>query len=140
MMSAVLRSVLLVVPMVLALGGCGDASSEDASSGDEAVSAPSRAPDLEGVVGEVTQGSAVSGDTDGSVLVEAEPGVEGTDKITFTVTSATALLREEGSGFVILTGLGDLVAGRRVRAWALDGRVAESYPGQAQAEAIVVVG
>ncbi len=131
---SMVRSVLLVAVLV-ALGACGDGSEDEAT-----VTAPDRAPDLEGVVRGATQVSAVGGGTDGSVLVEAEPGVEGTDKIDFTVTSRTALLREEGSGVAPLTGLDDLVAGRRVRAWAVDGRVAESYPGQAEAEAIMVVG
>lgn len=128
-----LRRVLLVAVVVLVPGGCGDGS-QDART---AAAAPERVPDLEG---EVTSVAAAAGDVDGSVLVEAEPGVAGTEKISFTVTSATALLREEGSGFETLAGVDEVIAGQPVRAWAVDGRVAESYPGQAEAEAIVVVG
>jgi len=148
MMASVLRSVLGMA-VVLAVSGCGDGGDvhEDAicSDGvacpyDQGLAAPDRAPDLEGEVTQVTTVSAVSGDVDGAVLVVAEPGVEGTAMISFSVTPATALLREGGSGLEMLADLDDVVSGLRVRAWAVDGRVAESYPGQAEAEAIMVVG
>ena len=74
-------------------------------------------------------------DTDvlGTVLIEAEPGVQHGDKLSLTITRATVL---DGAG---VTRFADLEAGQKVRAWTT-GPIAESYPGQGTARALRVIG
>jgi Protein of unknown function (DUF3221) len=73
----------------------------------------------------------------GSVLVEENPAAsEGDNKISFTVNRDTILL-SESSGSHDSLSFADLADGMTVTAWA-DGAVAESYPAQATAAAIVV--
>jgi hypothetical protein len=129
------RAVALAVGLVLVATGCGDdgAEAEGPPSAEDA-GAPERPPDLEG---EVTRASGGGGRTD--VLVDGAPGTQGTDRISFAVTDRTRVLHQQGDELVDVA-VEHLVVGSRVRAWALDGRVAESYPAQAQAEAIVITG
>ena len=68
----------------------------------------------------------------GSTLVEVEPGVDGGEKVVFTIGQDTALTR---AGEPI--GFGDLRAGDTANV-AFDGQVAESYPGQARADHVDV--
>jgi Protein of unknown function (DUF3221) len=73
----------------------------------------------------------------GTVLVEEDPTAsEGDNKISLTVDTDTILLSET-SGSNVSLSLADLTEGMTVTAWA-DGAVAESYPAQATAAAIVV--
>lgn len=65
----------------------------------------------------------------GTVLVEERPGVQDGRKISFTVTTATAL---GGPG---VTRFDDLAEGQAVDAWST-GQCAESYPEQCTAVAI----
>ena len=74
-------------------------------------------------------------DTDvlGTVLIEAEPGVQQGDKLSLTVTSDTVL---DGTG---VTRFADLETGQKVQGWTT-GAIAESYPGQGTARALRVLG
>jgi hypothetical protein len=72
----------------------------------------------------------------GTVLVEEDPTASGDNKISFTVRRSTTLLTESAGSYDPLS-FADLVDGATVSAWA-DGAVAESYPAQATAAAIVV--
>ena len=74
----------------------------------------------------------------GSVLVEAEGEVEGEDKASVTITRDTTILREDGQGFAAAT-FDDLPEGQTVQVW-ITGAVAESYPVQVTATAIVLLG
>lgn len=69
----------------------------------------------------------------GTVLVEATPGVQEGDKVSFTVTTATVLA---GDGVLAFA---DLEVGDAVDAWTT-GPCAESYPEQCGAEALHVAG
>jgi len=68
----------------------------------------------------------------GTVLVEEQPGIEEGNKISFTVTTSTALT---GSDTAPLGVFGDLAEGQTVEAWST-GMCAESYPSQCEAVAI----
>ena len=73
----------------------------------------------------------------GTVLVEEDPSSpSGDNKISFTVHRNTALLTE-GSGSYGPLRFSELADGMAVSAWA-DGAIAESYPAQATAAALVV--
>ena len=68
----------------------------------------------------------------GTVLVEEEPGVPNGDKISFTVTTSTALTGTDGAP---LQEFSDLAEGQTVEAWST-GFCAESYPSQCEAVAM----
>src|SRR5687767_12420921 len=68
----------------------------------------------------------------GTVLVEEQPGVQAGIKISFTVTTTTALT---GSDSAPLSEFADLAEGQTVEAWST-GICAESYPSQCEAVAI----
>jgi hypothetical protein len=68
-------------------------------------------------------------DVVGTVLVEAEPGVQSGDKISLTVTTSTVLTGTGTAAFA------DLAEGQQVEAWST-GVCAESYPLQCTAVAI----
>lgn len=152
-------AVALLLP-VLALVGCGD-DGDDVGSGAGATDPPATEPvaTFEGTITQVTafepvtegcvdpadldpDGSVSSDDppicTDpdtaplGSILVEVEPGVDGGDKIVFTVPSTAVVTR---GGEVI--SFDDLAEGD-VATIGFDGTVAESYPGQATAATVEV--
>ena len=153
------RSLLvLAVPLLaaLVLAACG---------GDAASSPPSEDPDVVGFVTDVTPATPVtegcvepSGPVDpdapvsssdppvctpadsgrlGTVLVEEQPGAaSGGTKIVFTVTDETAVLRATSEGHVPAS-FDELGRGATVSAWST-GAIAESYPAQATARAIVI--
>jgi hypothetical protein len=94
--------------------------------------APSRAPDLAGIV------TSVSARTDGvTLLVESEPGTPTGEKASVAVTSGTRITRRAQGGDVA-AALGTLVPGLRVEVW-FDGPVAMSYPVQGKAQALVII-
>ncbi|MGH8777204.1 MAG: hypothetical protein ACRDWI_19380 [Jiangellaceae bacterium] len=73
----------------------------------------------------------------GSVLVEEEPSsISGDRKISFTVERDTTLLVERGVGYESVS-FADLEEGQPVAAWST-GPIAESYPEQGEALAIVI--
>lgn len=144
---------------LLALGACGD---DEAGTGTGDPAAPGGvqpAATFEGTITEVTatepvvddcidpddldpDGSVSSDDPPvcsdpetlprGSILVEVEPGVDGGEKIVFTILQDTALTRDgEPISF------DDLTAGDEAKV-GFSGEVAESYPGQATALAVDV--
>lgn len=71
-------------------------------------------------------------DVVGTVLVEERPGVQEGNKISFTVTTSTALTGGDGTP---LATFADLAEGHTVEAWST-GICAESYPSQCAAVAI----
>ena len=71
-------------------------------------------------------------DVVGTVLVEEQPGVQEGNKISFTVTTSTALT---GTDEAPLAAFADLAEGQTVEAWST-GMCAESYPSQCEAVAI----
>lgn len=73
----------------------------------------------------------------GSVLVEEMPGTQEGDKIWLRVDQNARLLRGTEQGVAI--SFDDLAEGDSVVVW-VDGPVADSYPQQGAAEAIVVTG
>jgi hypothetical protein len=121
--SIIMLSVLLVACGTPGTGG------PSASPGESpAAVLPDRAAEI---TGQITQ-------LDGNrVLVEAQPGVDGGRKIWFTVEAATRLAERRGDDLQD-TAPGDLAVGQRVEAWA-SGPMAESYPEQGTAEAILVL-
>jgi hypothetical protein len=82
-------------------------------------------------------------DIEGTILVEASRGepVGGLgDKASLTITRRTTAIWMCGPTDALIPGsFGDLVPGQAVSAW-VDGPVAESYPVQATASALAVVG
>lgn len=73
----------------------------------------------------------------GSALIEENPGVQEGDKIWVRIEQGT-ILRGGADGTSPIS-FGDLAVGDVVDAW-VDGPVADSYPQQGGAEAIVVTG
>lgn len=82
------------------------------------------------IVGEITQ-------LNGGILVEQQPGATISDKIVFSLNDATRIFTRIGDKLQPKTA-GDLAIGQRVEVWAVDGIVAESFPGQATAETIII--
>lgn len=76
------------------------------------------------------------------ILVEEHPGPleeHNGDKTFFGVSGATAIFIERPGESYLRGASKMLVTGMRVRAWPWDGNVADSYPGQATAESIVIL-
>jgi hypothetical protein len=146
------------------LGACGDDDAVDVGDGRAATPALDGPPAYEGEITEITPFEPVTEDcvepgdlapdepvssddppicsdpdTDllGTVLVEAQPGVWEGDKISLRVDAAT-VLRGDGPGEDPLS-FGDLAEGDSVSVW-VSGPVADSYPQQGRADAIVVQG
>lgn len=118
----------LTVALALALlGGCtgdGDGAPE---TGD---------PDIRGVI---TSISAGSGDVTGSVRIEGAIAQDTEyDKAVVRVEDDTKIYRRSGEQLTEATFAG-LAVGQTVEAW-FTGPVAESYPVQAKASQIVIVG
>lgn len=89
------------------------------------------------LTGAVTQSQpANDGDTLGTLLVEEEPGVQSGNKASTTVVADTLLLRETSEGFAP-TDFATVAAAQTVSVW-FSGPVAESYPVQGTAAAVVV--
>lgn len=72
----------------------------------------------------------------GTVLLESDPGVQEGDKASLTVDGDTVLLRRTSDGFEPVT-FDDLAGGDTAEAWVF-GPIAESYPVQARADALVI--
>jgi Protein of unknown function (DUF3221) len=156
------RVVAVVIAAFVGLGACGSQSEGGTAVPD--TEPPRTDPAIVGFITEVTPSepatedcvepdrdadpdSPVSSDdppicTDpdtaplGTVLVEDPAASEGNNKISFTVGRDTTLLTESSGSYGPLS-FADLAEGMAVRAWA-DGAIAESYPAQATAAAIVV--
>lgn len=126
-----LRRLLLVV-LVAAASACGGGDGEGVAVGGSGGALPERAAEVEGTLTSVTPGAPAS------VLVEAEPGVQGGRKIVLAVDADVPVARQVGEA-VEAVGTDDLAQGQRVQAW-VDGPVAESYPEQGRAEALLILG
>lgn len=97
-------------------------------------SPPEEAASISGAITIVTPGYG----TLGSVLVEGTTGsTSAYDKASVNITASTTLLRKTAEGYEGLT-YSDLKVGMVVDVW-FTGPVAESYPVQATADALVVV-
>lgn len=156
------RRLPLLLVLVLTMAACGDSDDvgSGAGSADTAGGGGEPAATFVGTITEVTplepvtedcipaeeldpDGSVSSDDppvcTDpataplGSILVEAEPGVDGTEKIVFTILQDT-VLTSEGAPITF----DDLAVGAEATI-GFSGQVAESYPGQATADSVDLV-
>lgn len=106
---------------LLILAGCSPAPPKEAAS-------------ISGSITTVTPGYG----TLGSVLVEGPTGASAAyDKASVNITASTTLLRKIADGYEGVS-FADLDVGMRVDVW-FTGPVAESYPVQATADAVVVV-
>ena len=93
-------------------------------------------PDIRGVITSITEGS---GDVIGSVRIEGAIAPDTTyDKAVVRVEGDALLFRQVGNAMTEIT-FADLTVGQPVAAW-FTGPVAESYPVQAKASQIVIVG
>lgn len=102
-------------------------SSTPPSSGSKAVTMPSRAPYVTGVITKIQ---------DGRVLVEANPDKQEGNKCWFALTSTTVVATEK-DGKAEAIEQGALKQGQLVKAWE-SGPILESYPCQTGGEAILV--
>ncbi|PKQ19619.1 MAG: hypothetical protein CVT66_09235 [Actinobacteria bacterium HGW-Actinobacteria-6] len=94
---------------------------------------PKEAASISGVITTVTPGYG----TLGSILVEGPAGsTSAYDKASVSITASTTLLRKTTDGYEG-TSFADLDVGMSVDVW-FTGPVAESYPVQATASALVV--
>ncbi|MBN2847163.1 MAG: hypothetical protein JXP72_01795 [Coriobacteriia bacterium] len=114
----------------LALAGC--------AAG--APSAPSTEPDIRGVVTDVSS----AGDGSASLRVvwteDAAIGAQaGYDAAQVTVNGDTELLARAADGSTAAAEIADITVGTVVEAW-FEGPVAESYPVQATAGTLVIIG
>lgn len=161
--------VLATLALTVGMTGCGD-DTVDVSAGSptgddtQATQPPDRAADLDGTITAVTPFAAVTDDcvpagddpdgvvssddpptctgpddpSLGSVLVEADPDATDGDKGSFGIDESVVILRRTSEGDVPVP-FSELDEGQRVLAWHT-GQVAESYPYQASAVALVIVG
>jgi hypothetical protein len=74
--------------------------------------------------------------TEGTVLLEETPGEQAGDKISLTVDGDSILLRRTAAGFEPIS-FDDLTESTAAQAW-VDGAVADSYPQQGGATALVI--
>lgn len=121
---------IILLSVVLVACGAPGAASPSPSPPDSAAEQvlPGRAPDIEGQITQI----------DGSrVLVEAQPGADSGRKIWFTVDDSTTIVARRNRDLYD-SALEDLAVGQRVEAWA-SGPMAESYPEQGTAEAILIL-
>ena len=145
------RDTLLAVSLALIgliLLGCATPRSEPATSEERSAHRseprlPSAEADIRGTITEIrglsqkANGDEGAPDRIGVVLVEKNPAEEaGSQKDSVTVTKATKLFEQRGQDLT-QAGLDGLKVGQRARAW-YTGPVAESYPRQAMARAIVI--
>lgn len=150
--------------LLVAVAGCGDDSDTDVGAGDvPGATEPAPAGDgepaatYEGTIGEVTELEPITEgctppedlDPDGSVSSDDPPTC--TDPATAPLGSILVL--EDAGGQVVFTigpdtalardgariDFDELAAGQRV-AIGFDGQIAESFPGQARADSVDVVG
>ncbi len=93
-------------------------------------------PDIRGAITSITLGS---GDVIGSVRIEGTIDDDTSyDKAIVRVEGDTKIFRHDGEQLIEAT-FADLAVGQTVEAW-FTGPVAESYPVQAKASQIVIVG
>lgn len=106
-----------------------------AACGDDAEELPEN-PDIRGSITTLTPGS---GDVIASLLIEGdiEPDTS-YDKASVRIDDDTRIYRSEAGQLAEVTA-GDLAEGQEVEAWFV-GPVAESYPVQARAGKIVIIG
>ncbi|MCH7483818.1 MAG: DUF3221 domain-containing protein [Chloroflexi bacterium] len=118
----------LAVALALALlGAC--------TSDGDATPAPGD-PDIRGVITSISDGA---GDVIGSVRIEGAIDQDtGYDKAVVRAESDTKVFRQSWEQ-LIETTFADLTVGQTVEAW-FTGPIAESYPVQAKASQIVIVG
>ncbi|MCH8050895.1 MAG: DUF3221 domain-containing protein [Chloroflexi bacterium] len=121
-------ALVLAAGLALALlGACTSGGDTAPTSGD---------PDIRGVITSITDGA---GDVIGSVRIEGAIDQDTEyDKAIVRVESDTRIFRQAGNAMMEVT-FGDLTEGQTVEAW-FTGPVAESYPVQAKASQIVIVG
>jgi len=134
----VIRRHLAVLAAAAALlaGACGNDSSSSSTTAGPGSGPPARAPERTGTI---TQRNPGTGGALGTILVEETPGVDGGTKIVLTLTAATQIFREGAGGNAVTATVAELAVGKKVEAW-IDGPVAESYPEQGTASAILVLG
>ena len=95
---------------------------------------PSESPSIRGTIMSITLPETGPG---GNILVEGSKESDTQyDKASITLTGDTDIFDADGAPGL---SIGDLSEGMRVEAW-FSGPVAESYPVQAQAEAVRVLG
>ncbi len=92
-------------------------------------------PDLIGKINSVQQ--VLQGDKPGLILVDSL-GDKTSDKYVLTITTDTSIQRQVGQ-VLEPASFGDLQVGQDIKVW-LTGPVRESYPAQADAQKIVIVG
>jgi hypothetical protein len=156
---------LSALAVLAVLGGCGDDDAVGTGAGGAPPPGLDGSPAYEGEITEITPFEPVTEDcvepgdlepdepvssddpptcsdpdTDllGTVLVEEQPGVWEGAKIALQV-DATTVLRRTGAGEGDAVSFDELTAGDRVAAWVSD-PVADSYPQQGRADALVVQG
>ncbi len=103
---------------------------------------PSGPPDIEGSASAVSSGTPGSGVLGTMLVVSAADGGDtqpgSYDRASVRVTDETELFAETADGGISPATFGDIVEGGRVRVW-FTGPVAESYPVQATALAVVIL-
>lgn len=123
-----LRPLIVPIAIIAMLAAC---------RASQAVDIPSDPPSIRGTITNST--AATSGDRLGSILVEEVPSDQsGSDKSSVRVTRETRILVRESGGFRRGT-FADLRTGVLAEAW-FTGPVMESYPTQATASVVVVMG
>jgi len=118
---------LIVIAVALSLALAATACSAGA------LRPPAGDPSIEGVITQLTpsaEGGALLIESDGDPVYEH-------DKASVRVDAKTLLLRQETGGTYVRIAFTDLAEGSTVCAW-FEGPVAESYPVQAYAGALVV--
>ncbi|MCE5192023.1 MAG: YobA family protein [Actinomycetia bacterium] len=119
--SCITLTCVAALAMVLALAGCAPAP-------------PREAPSISGTITIVTPGEGNLG----NVLVEGPSGAGvAYDRASVNITSSTTVLRVTPKGYERIM-FSDLRSGMKVHVW-FTGAVAESYPVQATAKALVAV-
>lgn len=121
----VIRVLLAILFLITLLVACGNAPSTPTDASD--VAQPSTPPTIAGEITQINE----------RILVEQQPGATIGDKIVFSLNDATRIFTRIGDRLQPKTA-GDLAIGQRVEVWAVDGIVAESFPGQATAETIII--
>lgn len=133
-----IRVLLLVVGLLTLLMGCGRPETGGAPGTGTGASAQPSGPTVAPPSEPATISGTITQLQNGSILVEEQPGAEaGGRKIVFTITPETRLFARAGEQLRPITAA-ELVQGTPVQAWA-EGAIAESYPEQARARAIVTV-
>ena len=123
-----LRALFVPIAIIALLAGC---------RASQTVDIPSDPPSIRGTITNAT--AATSGDRLGSILVEEVPSDQsGSNKSSVRVTRDTRILVRESGGLRRGT-FADLRTGQIAEAW-FTGPVMESYPTQATASVVVVVG